>query len=350
MHRFVSRIALCLLFSGCGGEAQLYEVPADEAVVVATPNTTTETTPPIITAPDLTASAASGASIVDGELPSTITAPPVVISNAPAKTTERQLGSTTAPYGFVEYLPQGYDENGPEFPLMIMLHGLGEIGNGTTDLSKVRWNGPNAEIDYRGASFPMVILSPQSPGWWDGGTLKTFLDYALQTYRVDPKRVYLTGLSMGGGGTFDFAAGFANRLAAIVPICAASGGGNDSSGATLVNAGVAVWATHAVDDPTVPIANTKGWMTGIGHALGQPATDDAFAQFPTGTNEWKTGRYDDATKSWIWVTGQDYRDSNGTPYPQKHLVTVYPSGGHFIWNNLYGDPKLYEWLLRQSRP
>jgi hypothetical protein len=161
----------------------------------------------------------------------------------PGVTTLRPLGSTPAPFGFVEYLPAGYSPS-DKWPLMIFLHGAGEVGNGTTDLGKVRVNGPNHQIDANGMEIPMVILSPQTDqGAWEEDVgnvtrIDQLITYALQTYGVDAKRVYLTGLSLGGGGTWAYAAVHADRLAAIIPVCGFSGLYDAASAKEMILAGI----------------------------------------------------------------------------------------------------------------
>jgi predicted peptidase len=124
-----------------------------------------------------------------------------------------------SPYGYAEYLPSDYVEgSSKKFPILIYLHGLGETGNGTTDLGKVLNNGPPKMVG-QGWSFPAIVISPQSAGWWDSSYIDRFVDYLYRTYpAADISRLYITGLSMGGGGTWDYAAAYPDRVAAIIPI------------------------------------------------------------------------------------------------------------------------------------
>src|SRR5882762_7830195 len=135
------------------------------------------------------------------------------------------LGSDAAPYGYYVYTPSSYKNDGPTFPLLIFLHGVGETGNSKTspaDLDRVLVNGPPNMIKSKtwAPTHPMIVVSPQChEGWWDRDHVRQFIKFISTTYRVDQKRIYLTGLSMGGYGTFDQLNSYDdNQIAAAVPI------------------------------------------------------------------------------------------------------------------------------------
>src|ERR1700756_5414953 len=121
---------------------------------------------------------------------------------------------------YLLYLPEGYDKEEKAWPLLLFLHGAGESGH---DLNKVKIHGPPKLIEA-GKSFPMIVVSPQAPRMgWDVPTLNALLDDIVATHKVDRDRVYVTGLSMGGFGTWALAAAYPDKFAAIMPIC---GGGD----------------------------------------------------------------------------------------------------------------------------
>jgi predicted peptidase len=122
------------------------------------------------------------------------------------------------------------------------------------------------------------------------------LDRILADYRVDPDRVYLTGLSMGGFGTWDWACQHADRFAAIAPMC---GGGNAGLAHRLKN--LPVWVFHGEADPVVPIVKSQEMV--------------------------------DALKK----AGADVR------------FTHYPGVGHDCWTQSYNNPDLYTWFLSHHR-
>ncbi len=128
------------------------------------------------------------------------------------------LGSTSAQYGYYLYRPWNYSYVKDLYPLLIFLHGKGEKGDGSNSLSvlnRVLNTGiPRIIKDGKWRpTHPMLVVSPQYHGNtgnlnnWGGGNcknLKTFIEYMIRHYRVDPKRIYLTGLSFGGNGIWDY--------------------------------------------------------------------------------------------------------------------------------------------------
>ena len=111
-----------------------------------------------------------------------------------------------------------------------------------------------AEIVETQKDFPFIVVSPQCPPdtGWKPMELNLLLDSILANYRADPDRVYLTGLSMGGFGTWDWACQNADRFAAIAPMC---GGGNTSLVRRIRN--LPIWVFHGEADPVVPIAKSE---------------------------------------------------------------------------------------------
>lgn len=151
------------------------------------------------------------------------------------------------------YLPPDYDQE-PEarWPLLIFLHGAGERGE---DLQGVYRHGPFREI-REGREFPFVVIAPQISGqkFWAcyAQTLNSMLDEWITAYHIDPARVYLTGLSMGGTGTWMWGMMNPERFAAIMPMC---GTGICWCAGNL--ASVPVWAFHGDLDDTVPLDESQ---------------------------------------------------------------------------------------------
>lgn len=207
-------------------------------------------------------------------------------------------------FDYLLFLPKGYDPEGEkQWPLILFLHGAGERGN---DPDRVAIHGP-PKIVKGNPDFPFVVVSPQCPSrsWWDPDDVVVVLDEALKRYRVDPARVYLTGLSMGGYGTWATGLRYPDRFAAIAPIC---GGGATPD--VLVGLyrdrsalrSLPVWAFHGAKDDRVPLEESK--------------------------------RMVDALK----------RAGN-----ENVELTVYPEAHHDSWSKAYDDERLYEWFLSHSR-
>src|SRR4051794_23883195 len=132
-------------------------------------------------------------------------------------------GAPTNKLRYLLYLPKAYQTSpGTVWPLMLFLHGAGERGS---NVFSVSWNGP-PKLVREGHDLPFILVSPQCPEkqWWYeyDKTLIKLLDDIETQYRVDTNRVYLTGLSMGGSGTWSVGLKHPDRFAALAPICGAA--------------------------------------------------------------------------------------------------------------------------------
>jgi predicted peptidase len=198
---------------------------------------------------------------------------------------------------YLLYLPPEYEKKPNErWPLIMFLHGLGERGD---DLSLIKKHGIPKILDTQN-DFPFIAISPQCPvdSWWplESDALRALLDHIIADYRVDVDRVYLTGLSMGGYGTWTLAIAHPALFAAIAPIC---GGGVSPQVGVLKD--VPAWVFHGALDDIVPVAAAH--------------------------------RMVDALRA----AGGNVR------------MTVYPDVGHDSWTMTYDNPELYQWLLEQRR-
>jgi predicted peptidase len=192
-------------------------------------------------------------------------------------------------------LPDDYEKSDKKFPLLLFLHGAGESGD---DLSQVKKHGPPKLIEAGKFQLPFIVVSPQSPGrGWRPEALAALLDEVCAKHRVDKQRVYLTGLSMGGAGTWALAASQPDRFAAIAPIC---GFGNTRDAEKLK--GIATWVFHGAKDPVVPVSRSEEMVAAIKPAGGNPK------------------------------------------------LTIYPDAEHDSWTQTYENPDFYEWLFEHKRP
>jgi predicted esterase len=193
------------------------------------------------------------------------------------------------------YLPEGYHADSfTRWPLMLFLHGSGESGD---DITKVKVHGPPKLVD-NGKKFPFIIVSPQSPvpSDWDIETLYQLLQHIKTKYRVNEKKQYCTGLSMGGFGTWAFAMKYPDEFAAIAPIC---GGGDTSNAWKLRN--IPVWCFHGAKDDVVPPIGSQNMVKAV------------------------------------------KRFNNNIRF------TLYPDADHNSWDVTYNNDSLYTWLLAQSK-
>jgi predicted peptidase len=196
---------------------------------------------------------------------------------------------------YLLYLPDGYGKDDKAWPLLLFLHGAGETGN---DLSMVKKHGPPKLVDA-GKSYPFIIVSPQASRFgWDASTLGALVDDVASKYKVDKDRLYVTGLSMGGFGTWALAAAFPDKFAAIAPIC---GGGDPASARKLKN--LPIWVFHGAKDRAVPLKSSETMVQ---------ALKDAGAA-------------------------------------ENVKFTIYPDAEHDSWTETYNNPELYEWFLKQKR-
>lgn len=235
--------------------------------------------------------------------------------------------STNLPY--LEYLPDDYNTTNKKYPLLIFLHGLGEKGNGTTEISRVAQNGPPMEIKngskmtftVNNVTYSFIVLSPQlnSSIWdWNESLVDGMVKHAYSNYRIDTCKVYLTGLSLGGGGVWSYVLSDfnkVNKFAAIAPTdgfcpgnCAWDPKGK---GCLIAKRQIPVWAFHGVKDYTVLLTNEKPLIDGI-------------------------------------------NDCNNPIASPKAIYTLFPDAGHGVWESAYKTtntlytPNLYQWMLSNT--
>lgn len=252
----------------------------------------------------------------------------------PARLTPRPLGATRSAQGFFEYLPPGYGAPRRKWPLLVFLHGVGENGNGGSELPRLLAHGPlhalalaqPPAVDEKSpARSAFIILSPQHlPRPIDPAArfdcpsadeIHAFVTFAMTEYDVDPRRVYLTGLSCGAiGGWRYLGAHLAEQVTAAVLIAGDGRPAWQSRGCDLARA-VAIWAFHGAADPVVPPVGTIEPMNHLG----------ACSTGPGG-----------AATAW-----------------REQRLTVYPGVGHDSWTETYAigaNPNdIYGWLLRFSK-
>lgn len=166
---------------------------------------------------------------------------------------------------YLLHLPKDYEDKKGDWPMILFLHGRGE-SYGPLSIVK-KWGPPM--MAERGDKLPYVVVSPQCPGdsrWTEQiqqeGLIK-LLDEISERYRIDQSRIYLTGLSMGGYGSWTLAAKHPDRFAAVAPIC---GGGRTEDAAKLKD--IPIWAFHGTDDKVVPFSRSEDMVNAVKAAGG----------------------------------------------------------------------------------
>ncbi|QCW99628.1 alpha/beta hydrolase [Aggregatimonas sangjinii] len=195
------------------------------------------------------------------------------------------------------YYPKGYETNEAEkFPLLLFLHGGGESGDTLTAIKK---NGP-PKLIVSGKEFPFLILAPQNPNknkWWNTRAVSQLLDSIVANNRVDEKRIYLTGLSRGGGAAWEMAVQYPEKFAAMAVVC----GMTPVPYASWINRKMPIWVFHGEEDESIPISESETMVERL------------------------------------LAMGYDVR------------FTRYPGVGHDSWVKAYNTDELYDWFMAQER-
>ena len=221
---------------------------------------------------------------------------------ADSKQSSTQTAETfevTMKLNYLLHLPADYqskaDGGDKKWPLLLFLHGAGERGS---DLNRVKSHGPPKLVE-KDPDFPFVLISPQCPGggFWNTEHLLQLIQSTIEAHNIDPDRVYLTGLSMGGFGSWALAAEAPERFAAVAPVC---GGGDPRTAGKLKD--MPIWVFHGDADRVVPISSSQ--------------------------------RMVDAVKE----AGNEQIE-----------FTIYKDVGHDSWTETYANKDLYSWFLKHQR-
>lgn len=207
---------------------------------------------------------------------------------------EKEIRKTVR-LAYLLHLPEQHGKVRRKWPMIVFLHGSGERGN---DPEKLKVHGI-PKIAERDPDFPFVALSPQCPenSFWSAhlDSVMALIDETASTCDVDPDRIYLTGMSMGGWGTWTLAIAHPDRFAAIAPVC----GGENPARAPLLKE-LPIWVFHGAKDSVTPVTYSQAMVNALRKA------------------------------------GANVR------------FTVYEDADHDCWTATYDNPELYEWFLRHS--
>lgn len=217
---------------------------------------------------------------------------------------------TASGIGYLEYLPQGYKSNSNKYPVVISLHGIKEKGSASTDKNKIL-----ADLDKvdnvglpkyvkNGKQYPFILISPQlksNYGTWSAAYVMQVVNHVKKQLRIDDRRIYLTGLSLGGFGVWTTAGEHPDVFAAIAPICA--GGNAISKAGQIASKNLPIWAFHGGNDKVVSHGVTTNMVNAINAKKPKPLAKS----------------------------------------------TIFPGMGHTIWDKAYQQTGLIDWLLSQRK-
>lgn len=213
------------------------------------------------------------------------------------------------------YVPKDYSAK-KQYALILFLHGAGERGS-DNDRQLLHPDPLRLVAKEIAQKHPALLVAPQCPtgqkwvdvNWWQKPYHHTpekpaesmrltleLMDALQKEFSIDPDRVYVTGLSMGGYGTFDALVRRPNYWAAAVPLC---GGADDSRAKDFAH--VPIWIFHGSKDGAVPVDRSRSVVEALKKAGGRPK------------------------------------------------YTEYEGAGHGIWRRAYAEPELPKWLFDQRR-
>lgn len=222
--------------------------------------------------------------------------------------------------GYLSYLPPAYNKSNDKLPLMIFLHGLGEIGSNLDQLLNygppklIRWGNWSSEL-------PFIVISPQTPssfgGSWNPDLVNEVIDQVVARYRVDESRIYVTGTSLGGNGTWNYATKYPDRPAAIVPIC---GWGDPGKACQMKN--VPTWAFHNQGDGVVSVSGTNNMVDALNKCSPNPAPKKVIYQ-QSGHDAWtKTYDLTAGHDIYTWMLSHKKGGVVEKPAPENKLPVV----------------------------
>jgi poly(3-hydroxybutyrate) depolymerase len=221
--------------------------------------------------------------------------------------------------GYYETLPARYSLTTKKYPLIIFIHGIGELGTGVTRLNccglpyyAQRGLFPPKFLNTTdGKYYSYIVISPQFLVRPSASNIQSVIDFAKSKYRVDAARIYVVGMSMGGGSTWDWSVVYGQYAAAISPVCAGTKP-TTTLAASVATKNLPIWSLNSNDDAVVPVQWGKDWI------------------------------------NWI--------DARNTLYAPKTKLTIWYGLSHnSTWAKAFNpttkvdNQSMYEWLLRYTR-
>lgn len=233
---------------------------------------------------------------------------------APSMTRTDTRWSTSVgnpPYGgnCIVYTPPNFDERAT-WPLIVFFHGAGGKGE---DIAKLNKEFIPTMLDD-GRVLEAIVICPQARDYWQADEAVAALEFTLAQMpdRVDPDRIYVTGLSSGGGAAWRAANAHADRIAALAPLCPHAGDVKDTTNL----AAVPIWTFHNVHDPYCPVDRTRRMVEALRSAGNERVQYTELTE--------TVGKYNEGKQNW----------------PNTHADA---------WIKAYSDPAFWDWLFAQRR-
>lgn len=194
------------------------------------------------------------------------------------------------------YYPPEYElEPEKKFPVLLFLHGGGEVAEDLGANERI----PPPSLILQGKKFPFLILAPENSyakSWWNTRAVKQLLDSVVTRNRIDRNRIYLSGISRGGGAAWEMAVQYPETFAAMAVVC----GMTPLPYASWINKKMPIWVFHGEDDAVIPVEESESMVNKLKEL------------------------------------GYDVR------------FTKYENVGHDAWSKAYATEELYDWFLRQK--
>ncbi|MBN2413549.1 carbohydrate binding domain-containing protein [candidate division KSB1 bacterium] len=251
------------------------------------------------------------------------------------------FGETVIPYRLCP--PDFYDPN-KKYPLVLALHGAGERGDDNEIHIEVHHMATSWADSANQKNYPCFVLAPQCPtderwvdnDWSEGEysiantpisnellTVNDLIDSLMQEFSIDTNRLYITGLSMGGYGTWDYICRYPDKFAAAIPM---SGGGDSTYAAKIAH--IPIWVFHGEKDTTVPPSGSRDMIAALERVGRHPVYTHCFDGDCTGMT--------------------DEEINSAIKGGASLLYTEWESKGHVIWAESYDLPQLFPWVFSQN--
>lgn len=265
-------------------------------------------------------------------------------------------------FNFFLYVPENQESSGEDYPLIVFMHGDDGYRYYSSDPKWKDFGGPLTPLleeplvlaeDNREMLNPLVrnafVIEPQiariddsygNPlGYWNPHIINDLIDYMIENYPIDASRIYITGLSFGGWGTWYYAKKYPERVTAMIPVCCGFGGTEEIENLR----GIPAWLFYSFDDGISVIPGS----TNVREFSRLVQVKDIMAGYPH-----KDNIRNQAAETHCTISIEDQRLGNWQegviPPTGWFTYTLYKDGGHNAWDRTYSNDDVYNWLFAQK--